>query len=186
MQLLERVRNYEFLGREFLVWLWYRSDINEGIFSLGDAGHAELWFDDRVVLQSNEEGGEKIICLGENLHLRAARFALAQYRTVTEAALRLTIGDNTWSFSLDSTWMNFKSFKSPKVAQDAKEDPEGLFYEKFSLIDQALSAVDMIFDSFIRIRLSPDWEAAELPALLKWIKGGKKGEPKQEQKEGEE
>ena len=74
MQLLERVRNYEFLGREFLVWLWYQSDINEGRFSLGEAGHAELWFDDRVVLQANDNSTEKIICLGENTHLREARF----------------------------------------------------------------------------------------------------------------
>jgi hypothetical protein len=173
MQLLEKVRSYEFLGREFLVWLWYRSDINEGRFSLGEAGHAELWFDDRVVLQSNDNSAEKVICLGENTHLREARFALAEYKTITEATLKLTIGDNAWSFILDSTWMNFKSFKTPKVVQDNQEDPEGLFYEKFYLIDQALSAVDMIYASFIKIRLSPDWATVELPALHKWIRAGK-------------
>ena len=59
------------------------------------------------------------------------------------------------------------------MVQDNEEDPEGLFYEKFYLIDQALSAVDMIYASFIKIRLSPDWATAELPALLKWIRGGK-------------
>lgn len=127
-----------------------------------------------MVLQSNPgDGTEKVICLGENSHLREARYALAESKTVTEAMLKLIIGDNQWSFILDSTWMNFRSFKSPKVMQDNEKDPEGLFYEKFSLIDQALSAMDFIYSSFIKIRLSPDWEAQELPALLQWIQEGK-------------
>lgn len=174
MQVFEKAKDYEFLGREFLVWMWFRSDVREGRFSLGEVGDAELRLDGRVVLQSNPgDGAEKVICLGENSHLREARYALAESKTVTEAMLKLIIGDNQWSFILDSTWMNFRSFKSPKVMQDNEKDPEGLFYEKFSLIDQALSAMDFIYSSFIKIRLSPDWEAQELPALLQWIQEGK-------------
>ena len=119
MQLFEKVRDNEFLGREFLVWLWFRSDVREGRFSLGEAGDAELRLDGRIVLQSDAgEGAEKVICLGENSHQREARFALAESKTITEAMLKLVIGDHEWSFILDSTWMNFKSFKSPKVMQD--------------------------------------------------------------------
>ena len=85
----------------------------------------------------------------------------------------MIIGDDEWSFTLDSTWMNFKSFKSPRVMQDFEEDPDGLFYEKFALIDKALSAVDRIYSSFIKERVSPDWEKKELPALNQWIRQGK-------------
>jgi hypothetical protein len=174
MQLIEKSRDYEFLGREFLVWLWFKSETNEGLFSLGDAGSAELWFDGRVVLQPDaNDGEEKVICLGETSRSREARFALAEYKTITEARVGLRIADNEWSFVLDSTWMNFKSFKTPRVLQDKTEDPDGLFYEKFSLIEEALSAMDTIFASFITLRLSPDWEESELPALLEWIKAGK-------------
>lgn len=170
MQIIERARNYEFLGREFLVWLWFRSHTNGGKFSLGESGEAELWFDGRVVLQSEKDGAEKVICLGENSHMREGRFALAEYKTITEATLRLIIGDDEWSFIVDSQWMNFRSFRAPRVMQDHQKDPEGLFYEKFDLIEKALSAMDAIFSSFIKIRVSPDWQAEELPALLKWIK----------------
>jgi hypothetical protein len=174
MQLIEKARNYEFLGREFLVWLWFKSETNDGRFSLGEAGNAELWFDGRIVLQPDEdERDDKVICLGETSRLREARFALAEYKTITEAKIRLGLGDNEWSFILDSTWMNFKSFKTPKVMQDNEKDPEGLFYEKFYLIEQALSAMDTIFSSFIKLRLSSDWGETELPALLQWIKEGK-------------
>ncbi|RJR42267.1 MAG: hypothetical protein C4576_16470 [Desulfobacteraceae bacterium] len=173
MQVIDRARDYGFLGREFLVWLWYKSQTNQGRFSLGEAGEGELWFDCRVVLQSEEEGTEKVICMGEKSNLREARFALAEYKSVTEAMLKLIIGDDEWSFTLDSTWMNFRSFKTPKVVQDNDKDPEGLFYEKFQLIEKALSAMDFIYASFIKIRLSPEWSSEELPALVKWIKKGK-------------
>lgn len=171
MQLMDQVRSYEFLGREFLVWLWFKSHTNQGRFSLGEAGECELWFDGRVVLQSEKEGAaEKVICLGENCHMREGRFALAEYKTITEATLKLIIGDDEWFFVLDSQWMNFRSFKAPRVMQDNHKDPEGLFYEKLHLIEKAISAVDSIYASFIKVRLSPEWQAEEFPALVKWIK----------------
>ncbi|MBW1801620.1 MAG: hypothetical protein JRJ85_12935 [Deltaproteobacteria bacterium] len=174
MQVMEQVKKSEFIGREFLVWLWFRSETTGGRFDLGEAGTAELCFDRKVVLQSNDdEGREKIVCSGENPHLREARFALTEEKSITEAMLKLTIGDNEWSFVMDSTWMNFKSFKTPKVMQDDEEDPAGLFYEKFFLIEQAVSAMDAIFSTFIKLRVSPDWDKKELPALREWIKVGK-------------
>jgi len=174
MQLMEVIKKTEFLGREFLMWLWYKSETNNGVFDLGEAGEAKLWFDRRVVLQSEgDEGVEKVVCSGENPDLKEARFALTENKAITDAMVKLIIGDNEWSFTLDSTWMNFTSFKSPKVLQDKDDDPEGLFYEKFFLIEQAVSAIDFIYSSFIRIRISSVWETEELPALLKWIREGK-------------
>lgn len=174
MQLMERVRGSEFLGREFLVWLWFKSEIDEGRFDLGELGYAELWFDRKIVLQSEtDEGTEKIACSGDNPDLKEARFALTKNKQIIEAMLKLMIGDHEWSFVLDSTWMNFKSFKTPKVLMDKEEDPEGLFYEKFFLLEKAVNAIDSIFSIFVKLRTSPEWEKEELPALQKWINEGK-------------
>ncbi len=174
MQLMERVKGSEFLGREFLVWLWFKGEVDEGRFDLGEAGPVELWFDRKIVLQSEtDEGTEKIACSGDNPHLKEARFALTENKHITEAMLKMMIGDNEWSFVLDSTWLNFKSFKTPKVMMDKDEDPDGIFYEKFFLIEQAVNAMDAIFGIFVKLRTSPQWETEERPALHKWINEGK-------------
>jgi len=174
MQLLEKVRETQFLGREFLVWLWFREETDRGLFDLGGKGTAELWFDGKITLQSeNEMGVETIICAGKTSNMREARFALAEDKEVVQAAVKLGIGDNQWSFVLDSTWMNFSTFKSPKVMQDRGEDPDGIFYEKMFLIEEAVSAMDEIYSSFIKLRLSPEWADQERPALVKWISEGK-------------
>jgi len=174
MQLLERARETEFLGNEFLVWLWFRSETDRGLFDLGENGTAELWFDGKITLQSETERGvETITCAGETPNMKEARFALAEDKRIIQAAIKLDISDDQWSFILDSTWMNFKTFKSPRVIQDREEDPDGIFYEKMFLIERAVSVMDEIYQSFIKLRVSPEWETEEHPALVKWISEGK-------------
>jgi hypothetical protein len=173
MQLLDRIKKSEFLGREFLLWLWFRSEREEGRFDMGEDGYAELWFDRKVVLEAeNDEGVDKVTCSGENPLLREARFALTNNKEITEVHVKLTIGDHQWSFALDSTWLNFKSFKTPKVPPADDENPDGLFYDKFFLIEKALTAMDVIYASFIKIRVSPEWQTHEFPAMVKWISEG--------------
>jgi hypothetical protein len=57
--------------------------------------------------------------------------------------------------------------------QDRGEDPDGIFYEKMFLIEEAVSAMDEIYSAFIKRRLSPEWADQERPALIKWISEGK-------------
>ena len=174
MQLSEKVKETQFLGREFLLWLWFMAETERGHFDMGKKGTAELWFDGKLTLQSeNERGIETIICAGEATNMREARFALAGNKEVVQAAVKLLIGDNQWSFVLDSTWLNFSSFKTPKVMMDRQDDPDGIFYEKMFLIEEAISAIDVIYSSFIKLRLSPEWTDQERPALVKWISEGK-------------
>ncbi len=52
---------------------------------------------------------------------------------------------------------------------DKKEDPEGLFYEKTFLLQEAVRVVEQLFSQFIKIRISPQWAKNELPALQKWV-----------------
>ena len=172
MQLLEKVRKTDFLGREFLAWLWYRSETEQGHFQLGDKT-VEIWFDGKIVLEGeNERGLETVSCSGQSQDMKEARFALAENKEIVQATVVISMEDNQWSFVLDALWMNFKTFKTPKVVQDKKDDPDGLFYEKIYLIEAAISAMDDIYVEFLKRRLSPEWSDNELPALAKWIRDG--------------
>ncbi|NLA73878.1 MAG: hypothetical protein GX846_00085 [Deltaproteobacteria bacterium] len=169
MLLIEKVKETEFLAREFLLWLWYMSEVNGGTYRFED-GDIELWVDKKIVLRrDDDEGTEKITCTGDNLHLKEARFALIEKKQVIESQLRLKVEENEYSFTLDSEWMNLKTLKTPRVKQDIKEDPEGIFYEKMFLIEQAISALDSVYAGFIELRLSPAWDKSVKPALMEWI-----------------
>lgn len=175
MDVIESVEKTELLGRDFLVWVWFKSETGNGVIDLGDDGHAEIRLEGKITLETeNDEPMESVTCWGDNPRLKEARFALTENKKVTQAAIKLTLGDDEYSFTLDSRWMNYRSLKTPKVMQDAKDDPEGLFYEKAGLIERAVSMIDTIFMYFIRLRLSSQWDNKELPALIKWVKNGKK------------
>ena len=175
MDVIERVEKTELIGRDFLVWLWFKSDSGNGIIDLGDEGYAEIRFEGKITLETErDEPRESVTCSGEKPRLKEARYGLTENKKVSQAAIKLFLGDDEYSFTMDSRWMNYSSFKTPKVAWDDKDDPEGIFYEKVGLIEKAVSMMDTIFMYFIRLRLSPQWDNRELPALTKWVKKGKK------------
>lgn len=173
MDLLELLQNREFIGREFLTWLWFRSETNEGRFTPEGVEPFEMWLDDRVSLESGgdgEEGVQKIICQGADSGLTEARHALMEGKQVTQARLKLFLGDNEWVFTLDAAWLNFRSLKTPKVDVDLHEDPQGLFFERLLLIQKAVDALDALFIEFMKLRISKRWHSGELPAFRDWVK----------------
>jgi len=173
MQNLDRASKSERLGREFLLWLWFRSEMDECRFDLEEGEPVEIWVDRRMVLKADRDGRlEKLTCTGENYHFKEARMALRDGKDLTEILLKLRLGDHEWQFVMDSTWMNYKSFRTPKVVFDKNEDPEGIFYEKVYLIEQAVEVMDALFARFVRLRLSPEWKQKERPLLKNWIEKG--------------
>ena len=175
MNVIERVDETELIGREFLVWLWFRSETGDGIVDLGGDGQIEIRLGGKMTLESDmDEAMESVTCSGDHPLLKEARYALTKAKKITKAAIKLIIGDDEYSFTLDARWMNYRSFKTPRVVQDDKDDPEGLFYEKAGLMEKAITTMDTIFIYFIKSRLSPDWEDKELPPMIRWINKGKK------------
>jgi recombination associated protein RdgC len=172
MDILELLHKKNFWGQEFLTWLWFKSETQHGLFTLDDSQQVELWLDDKVVLQSEGVAGvQTVTCQGENLELTEAKHALREGKKVTQAKIKLIIGDNEWAFTLDATWLNFRGLKTPRVMLDTKEDPEGLFYEKTYLLDTAISTVEQLFIQFLKIRIADKWDAQEIPAIRKWMQG---------------
>jgi len=172
MDVLEKIEKTEMIGSDFLVWLWFRSETLNGILDIGDDLHTEILIDGKMTLENNETQ-DTVTCSGNNPLMKEARLALLENKKITKAAIKLIInGEDEFTFRLDSSWMNFRLLKTPKVIQDFKDDPEGLFYEKVGLIEKAITIMDTVFMHFIRLRISPEWESDELPALIKWIKGG--------------
>lgn len=171
MDILDKIEKTETIGKDFLLWLWFRSETS-GINDPEDDLRAEIAIDGKLTLETDEIQ-DSVTCSCANPLMREARFALMEDKRITKAAIRLTINEeDEFFFRLDSRWMNFRMFKTPKVIQDLKDDPEGFFYEKTGLIERAITIMDSVFMNYIRLRLSPEWETEELPALIKWIRSG--------------
>lgn len=173
MQLAEQISKWNFLGQEFLTWLWFRSDQGDGSLELEGLGQAELWLENKVTLESEEEDrAERVSCSGQNPGLKEARFALAQGKKVTKACFRMSLGEDEWSFGWEAGRLSFQSMRLPASSADLNEDPDGVFFERLSLVEKAMEVLDRLFSIFVALRTSPLWAQEELPRLAGWIREG--------------
>ena len=166
MDTIELLKEKEFLGNDFLLWLWFRSSTNQG-----DILDIELSLSKKIILKADDQKlFGTISCSGSGF--KEARHALADGYKITSAGIVLTDQeDEVYSFTLDSVCLDISGLKCPRVVMD-DDDPDGLFYEKIGLISKVRDKVEHLFSSFIELRLSEDW-GGEFEVLTAWVRAGK-------------
>jgi hypothetical protein len=179
MGLLENIALTGFLGSDFLKWLWFMSERNDGIFNIKDIGHAQLAVNGRFRLEkvdgSFKESFTYSGCQSENCTSPAeARLSLFKGKAIKEAGIKLIIEDNEWSFTLDSKYLDIKSMKPPKTekikdAENNEDDSEGRFYERVFLIERAVVVIDSLFASFMAERIGDIWNDKIISEINTWL-----------------
>ena len=175
-----------FLGHEFLTWLWFFSEQGNGSIE-ADGKVAEIHPGERLVLTKPGEGKEKVTCTTQANSLYEARTALQQGKLVHEIQLFIMVGDNEYTFTLDSSLWAVKGLKSPKQMNDLDEDdPDGIFLEKMFFLEEVSSVLNALFTRFLTDRLEPRWESQVLPQMREWMAGEAKAESEDERTKGDE
>jgi recombination associated protein RdgC len=167
MDMVDLINRTQFLGPEFLTWLWYRVELQQGIFDVGgELGAFELWFDDRLVVGSATMGAQENHFKGGHPASSAeARTALRLGKMANQAKLRIVRASAEWSFVLKDD-LSVAGVKIPAVL--GREDEEQLD-ERVMLLDQLDAMVKGLLGQFLALRTSPEWQSDELPALLAWV-----------------
>ena len=159
------------IGREFLTWLWFKSEERNGRIALTNGEEVELHFIKRVVLESGEgEYSQSVVCSGIHAELKEGKEAIRQGKKVKEAGIKLASNQNEWEFTFKADTFQFQSLKPPVMDwQETQEDPSGNILERIYLIENAVKTVDSLYESFLQIRYSPQWEESEMKLLTKWL-----------------
>jgi hypothetical protein len=159
------------IGREFMTWLWFKSEERNGRISLPSGDEVELNFLKRIALEAGEgEYSQGVVCHGIHAELKEGKEAIRQGKKVKEAGIRLISDQNEWEFTLKADNFHFQSLKLPIAAwQEAEEDPSGKILERIYLIESAAKAIDQLYSSFLKIRYSAQWDDKETKLLAKWL-----------------
>jgi recombination associated protein RdgC len=158
------------VGREFLTWLWFKSEERNGMIRIPGGGESEVFFVRRLVLEAGEgEYAETIVCQGLHADLKEGKEALRQGKKISAARLRMALDKAEWEFTFKADRFHFQSMKLPAAAEsDGEEtDREGQILERIYLIEKAAGMMDQLFRSFLDLRLTL-WEK-ELARMQKWI-----------------
>ncbi len=160
------------LGREFLTWLWFKSEERNGMISIPGAGDMELLLVRRLVLESGDgEYAETVVCQGMHADLKEGKEALRQGKKIKEARIKLGRDEDTWEFTLKADRFSFQSLKLPVMTDklDDPEDRDGAILERLYLIETATKTMISIFRLFLDLRLSPRWLSTEAPRIKNWL-----------------
>jgi hypothetical protein len=163
---------YKFLGNEFLTWLWYMIETDQGWFRQLDQDFVSLTVGNRMVLENTLNNvKESVTIKGDNASLEEGRVALTKGALVTEVHVSYKAGAQNWEFSVKGESLNISNLKLPETGpMEAPEDLEGVVIEKVYLIEKAIGLINLLFSHFIHLRLSNTWPHQTLSRIQKWAK----------------
>lgn len=178
------IRDNQWLGWDFLLWLLQRGVNGEGEFQVCRPGHFaagerfSAWIDDRILLQGGgEEGGiQKVSVSGSQDSYLEAISALKGGKRITSATICMEKDENPWKLTLKGETFGFASFKCPqvRVEKDATVDQmserEAAFYERMFLMEQGVQLFDSLFTAFLKERLTDAW-GGRMKTIQEWLDG---------------
>jgi hypothetical protein len=163
---------YKFLGNEFLTWVWYLIENDDSMLKTAASNITSLEIGKRIVLQKQKNDNllETLTIKGDEVGLEEGMLALKKGAVVTELHLILKSDSQEWHFNLKGESMNISSLKTPETAHlENKEDIEGAILEKIFLYQYITDIIDYLFQKFVHLRTSDQWQREALPNIVKWI-----------------
>ena len=171
--LVELIYAYRFLGREFLAWLWFKSEVEiDGLIKIKDQEPVVIGVGDKMVLETGDgEYRETLVLQGSHSEHREARLGLLQGKLPEEMHLRLMQGPEEWQLNLKAATLEIKGLKSKNAAgsQADDEDQEAFFFDQMYQVEAVSAIIDGLFREFLQLRLSPGWEQEERLRVQDWL-----------------
>ena len=163
---------YQFLGEEFLTWLWFVIENDHPALQKLDPELAALEIGHRMVLvnRRHRESGETVTIKGDHAGMDEGLLTLKKGGMVAEIHLIYRSGDHEWQFSLKGESLNISSLKVPASGKvEREEEIEGAVIEKIYLCEKAVDLINQLYGRFIKLRLGNAWHQDVVPSVRKWI-----------------
>ncbi len=162
---------YKFLGNEFLTWLWFIIEADAAVLETTDATITSLSVGNRIVLENNSNDANEIITIkGDDAGLEEGLLALRKGAVLIEINLSYKTDNQEWSFTLKGESLSFSSLKVPETGPvESKEDIEGLVLEKIYLHDRPMRLINALFDRFLHLRATAQWNDLIVPKMKRWV-----------------
>lgn len=161
MDVVDMYSEFPFIGNEFLTWMWFKEDTEDGFeFSTGN----------KIVFSKETE---TITIKGEESELIIGKMAMIDGYIVTEMQMIYSSDNPEYTFTMKGSDLSFSGLKTPIVKGDgSNNEEEGMILENMYLIDNVTSAIDKIFKRFILDRVEDSTWNDTVDKIEKWINEG--------------
>jgi hypothetical protein len=155
-----------FLGNEFLLWLWHVLDTHSDTIRLSDDSTVTAMFARSLTLECPRgQTGKESISYDVPSKLPEARRAIEAGKLPRKAGLTLVRHDNTYELALHAESLALTGVKLPTPEE---EDDRVRLEERVHMLRHLLETVDLLYDAFGRVRMGGGW-SKELAKIQKWL-----------------
>jgi hypothetical protein len=160
------IEKRRFVGQEFLVFLWFESELFEGRFDVPGFGPCEIWLEGQITLTQDKEQSRlkgAAPSAGPEAHE-----ALRQGKLPTQARVRVSRGGLEYALVFTAETLALSAVKIPRVV---KEETDDQFYERMYLIEDIEALFGALYSEFLALRLSTVWDTDVAKIIRGWVRG---------------
>ena len=156
----------DFLGNEFVLWLWHEADSRTGIIPT-DSGDVTVYIDKSLDLDCayGQTGRDGLRGEGPS-RSPEAKDALRTGKVPRRAGLIVDAAGHQYSLTLNAEALAVGSLKLPDVEE--AESPRVVFEERVAMLRDFGKSLDALFDTFLKARATSGWESYT-SGVRRWI-----------------
>ena len=159
----------DFLGNEFLLWLWHETETNGGGVgrSNGD-GDVAVLIDRQLDLDCvYGQSGRAMLRATGPTQMPEARDALRTGKIPRKAGMVLDVSNMQFALTLNPETFSIAAARLPEVKE--AQTPRVVFEERISLLRELSRTMDQMYQRFLALRASSSWEG-HTSSIRRWIK----------------
>ncbi len=156
----------DFLGNEFLLWLWYLTENESSSIKVADDSEVAVMLGRTLTLECprGQTGHETISSEGPT-RLPEARRAIQAGKLPRKVGVTLVRHDEQYEFTEHAETLAVGACKMPPPKE---EQDRTRLEERVDQIRHLVETLDLVYDAFGRIRHGDGWEK-ELAKMQKWL-----------------
>lgn len=156
----------DFLGNEFLLWLWHTLDHDTDTLKLSDDTEVTVMFSKSLTLECPAGiSGRETISAEIPTRLPEALEAIRSGKLPRKAGLTMVRLGQQYELTLQAESF---SVSGAKVQKDEDAQGREVFESRIEAIRQLSETIDLLFEVFCRVRLSADWDE-QVQRISQWV-----------------
>lgn len=159
--------NYDYLGNEFLLWLWWQWETKSDTLKLSDDSTVSGMFARTLTLDCPlGESGKETISADSPVALPEAALAIRSGKRPRKAGLTLVRHDEQYDLALQAEQFTISGAKFTHIGSaEASDNPAE---DRIAKLRGMTETIDLLFELFCERRLGKSWKA-ELKKLQDWL-----------------
>jgi hypothetical protein len=156
----------DFVGNEFLLWLWYQCDDDSATFKLLDGSEATVFMARTLTLECPRgmTGHETITHEGPT-RLPEAMRAIQGGKLPRKCGLTVVRHDVQYEFTLHAESL---AVGAAKIPPPEEEDDRARLEARAQQVRDLIETLDLLFDAFGQMRFSAEWPK-QLAKMQRWL-----------------